>query len=293
VIVCLPFDIFTLNKGVTMPDSAKLITLSDVEKALPPRGSYSQKGDFGHVVIIGGDYGFAGAARMAAEAAARVGAGLTSVATHAEHVAVICGERPEIMVHGVSSAAELKPLLAKASVLIVGPGLGQSAWSQELWYAALATDLPIVLDADGLNLLAKNPQQNQRWVLTPHPGEAARLLKSTVANIQANRLHAVELLQQTYSGVCILKGAGTLVLGEDGVTNICSRGNPGMATGGMGDVLSGVIGGLLAQGLSLETAARVGVYIHAQAGDQAALEAGQRGILALDLMPYLHRLVNP
>lgn len=271
---------------------ATLLDFSEVTAALQQRRCDAHKGDFGHVLVIGGDYGMPGAVRMAAEAAARVGSGLTTVATHPEHVPAIVSERPELMCQPVASEKDLIPLLKKATVIVLGPGLGQSEWSLQLWQIAMETDLPKILDADALNLLAKHPNMHDNWILTPHPGEAARLLGITTPQIQADRFAAAKSLQERYGGICVLKGVGSLVQGKT-IPGVCPAGNPGMASGGMGDVLSGVIGGLVAQKLALETAARVGVYIHALAADQAALEGGQRGLLALDLMPYLQRLVNP
>jgi len=201
------------------------------------------------------------------------------------------------MVLGVDEGADIGAQLARADVLVVGPGIGQGPWGQALLQQALATDLPMVLDADGLNMLSGWQQQalarRGNWVLTPHPGEAARLLQRDSQQLAQDRYAAVRDLQQRYGGAVVLKGAGSLVAGSDGHIWVCHSGNPGMASGGMGDVLSGVIGGLLAQGLSLEQAAAGGVQIHAAAGDRAAEQAGQRGLLATDLMPYIRRLVNP
>lgn len=270
----------------------KELKLPLLQQLLPARSKDAHKGNFGHVLIVGGDYGMAGAIRMAGEAAARVGAGLVSIATRSNHVSVVSTMRPELMCHGIDTAQDLKKLLARASVIVLGPGLGQSNWSQELFHYALQTEQPKLLDADALNLLSKQPQQRQDWILTPHIGEAARLLKISPEEIQRDRLVSVQKLQDRFGGVVVLKGAGTLVQSGQGQPSICRAGNPGMASGGMGDVLSGVIGGLLAQKLELQQAAELGVCLHAHAGDIAARE-GERGLLALDLMPYLRKLVNP
>jgi hydroxyethylthiazole kinase-like uncharacterized protein yjeF len=275
-----------------VPASAQLLTNTLLTTYLPKRLRNTHKGDFGHVLVIGGDYGMAGAVRMAAEAAARIGAGLVSVATHAEHITIVSGNRPELMCHAVTSPKTLLSLLDKANVIAIGPGLGQSEWSNDLLTATLSLPKLKVLDADALNLLANNPLKREDWILTPHPGEAARLLQTTASQIQENRLAAARTLQQRYGGVAVLKGAGTVICAGENAVHVCAAGNPGMASGGMGDVLSGVIAGLLAQGLSLTQAAQVGVYLHARAGDEAAYQAGERGLLALDLMPYLQRLVN-
>lgn len=280
--------------------SSKLLSVDSVRAHLPPRRRNAHKGLYGHVLVIGGDHGMAGAALMAAQAAGRVGAGLVSCATQPEHVAVFVARAPEIMAHGVRSQAELEPLLERASVIVLGPGLGRSPWSEQLfervWRHLQASNIPAVVDADALNLLSDGSiigaAHYPRWVLTPHPGEAARLLGVTSAEVQRDRCAAALQLQQRYGGALVLKGAGTLVAGADGI-GVANVGNPGMASGGMGDVLSGVIGGLLAQQLAVTTAAEVGVCIHGRAGDLAAVQQGERGLLATDLLPYLQRLVNP
>ncbi|MBI2970737.1 MAG: NAD(P)H-hydrate dehydratase, partial [Gammaproteobacteria bacterium] len=250
----------------------------------------AHKGDFGHVLVAGGDYGFPGSVRLAAEAAARVGSGLVSVATRPEHAALIPLARPELMARGVTRASDLAPLLERATVIALGPGLGQSSWGTSLFARLLEARLPKVLDADALRLLAKEPVRSEDWVLTPHPGEAAELLQIDTAAVQADRFHAAQELRERYGGVVVLKGAGTVVVaGEDPC--VCSDGNPGMASGGMGDVLTGVIAGLLAQGAGPERSACFGVCLHAAAADRAS-EDGTRGLLAGDLMPWLRRLVN-
>lgn len=262
-----------------------------VKKKFPPRARCANKGDYGHVLIIGGDRGYSGAARMAGEAALRVGAGLVSVATHPEHAALLNMNRPELMCHGVGNAGKLSPLLDKADVIVIGPGLGQSKWATELFIAALKSSKMLIVDADGLNLLAHVPEKHPDWVLTPHPGEAARLLRCTTADVQQDRYAAVAAIQAKYGGIAVLKGAGTLIAGSDDVA-VSTTGNPGMASGGMGDVLAGVIAGLAAQGFSLKDAAQQGVYLHGMAADLAVGETGERGLLASDLMPYLRQLVN-
>jgi hydroxyethylthiazole kinase-like uncharacterized protein yjeF len=274
-------------------DSHRL-ELEALLERLPPRPANAHKGLYGMVLVVGGDYGMAGAAALAAEAALRCGAGLVRVATRPEHVAALVARTPEAMPIGVSSRQELAVLLDPADVLVVGPGLGQSAWSGQLLQAAAASGKPMVLDADGLNLLATGrgvaagPRDN--WVLTPHPGEAARLLGSTTAEVQADRFAAVRELQQSFGGVALLKGNGSLIAGG-GQVLLSDYGNPGMASGGMGDVLSGVIGSLLAQQLPALEAAALGVCLHGAAADLAA-EDGQRGLLASDLMPRMRTLLD-
>ena len=261
---------------------------------LPPRRPCAHKGDFGHVLVVGGDHGMSGAARLAGEAALRGGAGLVSLATRPEHAAAISAARPELMCHGVSDAmslqAMLQPRLRRATVLAIGPGLGQDGWGRQLLGAALASRLPLVVDADALNLLAVEPMCRTQWVLTPHPGEAARLLGLATAEVQADRLAAARALQQKYGGTLVLKGAGTLIVDSVGGVSLCDAGNPGMASGGMGDVLTGLIAALMAQGLVCDDAARLGVCLHAAAADRAAM-AGQRGLLASDLFLPLRELL--
>ncbi len=253
----------------------------------------AHKGHFGHVLVVGGDQGYGGAVRMAAEAAARCGAGKVSVATRAAHVAGLLAARPELMVHALEQPDDLQALLQQASVVVIGPGLGQTAWGQSIYAAAMKANRPMVVDADALNLLAEQPRQQNHWVLTPHPGEAARLLGDCAAIIHQDRFAAAQRLQRQYGGVAVLKGAGTLIsVAGPNPPALCSDGNPGMASGGMGDVLSGVIGGLLAQGLSLQAAAESGVCLHAAAADQAAARRGERGLLASDLIDELPTLVN-
>jgi ADP-dependent NAD(P)H-hydrate dehydratase / NAD(P)H-hydrate epimerase len=272
------------------------LQLHDLVNLLPPRAADAHKGDFGHVMVIGGDTGYGGAAIMAAEAAARAGAGLVSIATRPEHVSAILARRPEIMACGVVSGQELEPLLSRPSVLVVGPGLGRSPWSEQMLQQAFKSGLPMVLDADALNILAAGrvvPDTATRanWLLTPHPGEAARLLGVTINDISADRFGSVERLQKKLGGAVILKGAGSLVAGESGRMGVVTQGNPGMATGGMGDVLSGIAGALIAQGLSVENAARLSAVLHATAADLAADEMGQRGLLAMDIIPYVCQLL--
>ena len=228
---------------------------------------------------------------MAAEAALRVGSGLVSIATRPEHAGLMNLNRPELMCHGVENAGQLERLLDKADVIIVGPGLGQSDWANELFSVAINSQKPLVIDADGLNLLARAPAAKPNWILTPHPGEAGRLLQRGTAEVQQDRFASVAAIQAKFGGVAILKGAGTLIASEDELA-VSTSGNPGMASGGMGDVLAGVIAGLLAQGLPMKEAAQQGVHIHGLAADRAVEKDGERGLLASDLMSHLRQLVN-
>jgi NAD(P)H-hydrate epimerase len=229
---------------------------------------------------------------MTAQAAARCGAGLVSLATRPEHAPAVLARQPEIMVRGVDGAESLRPLLEKASVVAVGPGLGTGPWGRVLLEEVLESGLPLVIDADGLNVLIElDADARDNWILTPHPGEAGRLLGSDGASVQADRFAALESLAARYGGTVLLKGLGTLVRG-DGGTALISDGNPGMATGGMGDVLTGVIAALHAQGLPGYQAAALGAMAHARAADRAAAADGERGLLATDLLAALRPVLN-
>ena len=291
-----------LFDGLMLPDevyeevplSAFRTDRDDLANLLPPRRRSSHKGLFGHVMVIGGDHGMGGAALMAAEAAARSGAGLVSLATRPEHVTAALTRAPEVMVTGVNSGQDLQPLLERPDVLVVGPGLGQSAWADQLLQQALNSGRPLVLDADALNLLPRKLQNDtgrHDWVLTPHPGEAARLLGWEAADVQQDRFRAVRELQAQLGGTVVLKGAGSLSFDGDAM-HLCNAGNPGMACGGMGDVLSGIIGALRAQRLSAVDAARAGVYAHARAADLCVADQGERGLLATDLIGRVRRVLS-
>ncbi len=282
----IPLAVYAKSHTETIP-TAKHLKHELLESLLPPRKPSTHKGDCGHALIIGGANGMQGAAQMTAEACARSGAGLITLATETANQA-----RPEIMSCLSSNTASLQAAIERSTVIAIGPGLGTSNLAQQLLKAACASNHPLVLDADALNVLANTPQFSNHWILTPHPGEAARLLNTTTQKIQSDRFTAIRALQQKYGGVCILKGFGTLIYDGNSLS-ICSAGNPGMASGGMGDVLTGVISGLVAQQLSLYDAARAGVYIHAHAADLAAQNEGERGLLATDLFPYIRSLVNP
>ncbi|GAB1266947.1 NAD(P)H-hydrate dehydratase [Aurantivibrio infirmus] len=276
--------------------SARLLNLPECLAALPDRSLDSHKGDFGHVLVIGGDHGFGGAAMMAAEAAARVGAGLVTLATREEHCLSMLARRPEIMVKGVESTNDLVVLIEKATTIVIGPGLGQSEWSKQLFKLAIKSALPLMIDADALNLLSEQgdsfASKQNNWILSPHPGEASRLLNMGISEVQSDRFASVANLQARFQCVSLLKGRGTLIADGKNPIAVANVGNPGMASGGMGDILSGVIGGLLAQGLDLASAASLGVMLHGVAADRAAQKDGQRGMLATDLLPYLRQLVN-
>ena len=263
--------------------------------AFRKRSRISHKGSFGNALLAGGDYGMAGAIVLAGQAAARVGAGLVSVGTRAEHVANVVGAQPECMAAAVESHRDINPLLERATAIGVGPGLGQGSWGERLLERAIAAGKPMVVDADALNLLVmpsfSEVRPHKHWILTPHPGEAARMLACSTQDIACNRFQAAQELQAKFGGTVVLKGAGTLICDADEMW-VCPLGNPGMASGGMGDVLTGIITGLLAQKWSMSEAARLGVVVHAVAADIAS-DFGERGMLASDVITQIRTAVNP
>ena len=299
-------------------DVAGRLDFKSLKSLLKPRTKTAHKGTCGSVLVIGGDTGFGGAAIMAAEAAARCGAGTVALLTRACNVSAALARRPEVMAVGVdaldeSAQALVKHHVLRAGAIVIGPGLGREKWGHRLLSLVLRfapKDVPLLLDADALNLLAEQRQElrelggtrtlatlkKRSWVMTPHPGEAARLLGVTNAHINADRFRAAQQLCEQWGGVSVLKGAGSILCyqGDENRLHfdVCTEGNPGMASGGMGDVLSGIIGGLLAQGLSATQSARLGVCVHGEAADFAAEAQGERGMLATDLFPFLRRLMN-
>lgn len=264
----------------------------DLPRWLKPRQPTSHKGTNGRLVIIGGDHGTAGAIRMTGEAALRAGAGLVRVLTRQENIAPLITARPELMVHELTPAS-LEENLEWADVIVIGPGLGQQEWGKKALQKVENSRKPMLWDADALNLLAINPDKRQNRVITPHPGEAARLLNCAVSQIESDRLLAADRLVKRYGGCVVLKGAGTIVAGQDRECGLIDAGNAGMGSGGMGDVLSGIIGALLAQKLSPYDAACAGCVAHGAAADELASRYGTRGMLATDLFSTLYRFVNP
>lgn len=275
-----------------LPPVARRLDRSLIGRLLPPRLRTAHKGDFGHLILVGGGPGMPGAIMLAGEAALRTGAGRVTVATLPAHLTAVVARRPELMCAGVDSPSDLAQLLKSASCIGVGPGIGQTEWARAMLRQALESGLDAVLDADALNLLAAAPARRDNWILTPHPGEAARLLGCTTREVQTDRLGAAARLAAGFAGVAVLKGAGSVVSREGEIPWVCDRGNPGMAAPGMGDVLTGIIAALVAQGMDLWDAARAGVLIHACAGDDAARN-GERGLLARDLIREIRSWVNP
>lgn len=278
-----------------MTNHAEPITLHQLKRCIPTRTHDSHKGMFGHVLVVGGDYGMPGSVRLAAESAARIGAGLVTVATRPEHITTTIIGRPELLCYGLHDAStELQTLIEKASMIVLGPGLGQSSWSKQLFHSTMASTKPLLIDADGLNWLARDLHHPTKspLILTPHPGEAARLLSTNSSEIQANRIEAIQYLHKKFGGIVILKGANTLLMTNDKPLKICTAGNPAMATAGMGDLLSGIIAGLIAQACPPWEAAQLGVLLHAMAADLIVKKQGSRGLLAGDLLSVLPTLLR-
>jgi NAD(P)H-hydrate epimerase len=241
--------------------------------------------------VIGGDHGFGGAGLLSAESALRSGAGLVSLATRSEHVPAALTRLPEIMARGVHSANQLMGLLEKVSVIVIGPGLGDMAWGKSLLSVAANARQPQVWDADALNLLAAgHVTLPADCVITPHPGEAARLMGISTAEVQADRLKVARALSQKFNAVTVLKGAGSLIASPDGRVSRCDQGHPAMASAGLGDVLAGLTGALLAQGMPAFEAASLAVWLHATAGDRQGTFG--RGLVASDLIPAIRQLLE-
>jgi hydroxyethylthiazole kinase-like uncharacterized protein yjeF len=262
---------------------AGLVEPADVTRWLPHPQVVEHKGRRGHVLVIGGSPGMRGAGRLAAAAALRAGAGLCTLAADGEPSA------PDSVMTRSLDGAELAPVLAGKAAIVIGPGLGDTAASAARVRDVLGSGVPAVLDADALNVLAGDPAAIAAAagpvVITPHPGEASRLLGITTADVEADRLAAARALAARTRAVVVLKGARTIVCdgAADDQCSINPTGGPALATGGSGDVLAGTIGALLAQGLSAVNAARTGVYIHGAAGDALALAHGDRGVVSSDL----------
>ena len=276
--------------------SARRVAYEDCAGLLGSRPGDAHKGRFGHVLVVGGDHGFAGAARLAGEAAGRTGAGLVSVATRPGHVPALVASQPEMMVHGIESPGDLDALLDRATVIAVGPGLGRGGWGASLLERVVAAGRALVVDADAINLLADGtvpwPEAGARAIVyTPHAGEAGRVLGESASVLESDRFSTARALAGTHPGTWLLKGAGTIVAEAGAVPRVCEGGNPGMASGGMGDVLAGIVAALLAQGLGGLDAASAGACLHAAAGDAAARD-GCRGMLASDVIAALRPLVD-
>ncbi|MCL1078476.1 NAD(P)H-hydrate dehydratase [Parashewanella spongiae] len=289
---CGDIQLIDLGLQTFLPEAdCKLIQSDFLKGKLGQRAKHIHKGDSGKVTVIGGDIGMPGAVRLCGEACLRAGSGMVAVISRPENLAVVLAHRPELMFCPAEFVdMEIYHRLGWASVLVLGPGLGREGWGLNLFKATLLSEKPIVMDADALYFLSKNPQKQSNWVLTPHSAEAARLLGSSVVEVEADRFQAVKALQSRYGGVVVLKGAGTLICdGEQ--TVVAAVGNPGLASGGCGDVLSGIIAALIAQGVDLASAAKMGVVVHGYAAD-IAVSKGERGMVASDLMTPIRHIIN-
>jgi hydroxyethylthiazole kinase-like uncharacterized protein yjeF len=275
-------------------DKPNLLSRQEILSLIPQRKTDANKGDFGHILIVGGDDGMGGSVVMAAESAYRAGAGRVTVLTHEKHFSALISRLPSAMTKSADSTKELQKIIQDKTVIAIGCGLGKSAWSKKMFEFFMKTDLPKVIDADALNLLSESKIKYdlQNAILTPHPGEAGRLLNCDTKWIQENRELAIQKLQQKYQANIVLKGSGSLVLITDQKLYQCQFGNAGMAVAGMGDVLTGIIAGLVAQNISLNQAAILGVNIHALAGDLVKEKQGEIGILPTDLIKQIPTIIN-
>ncbi|WP_428773448.1 NAD(P)H-hydrate dehydratase [Vibrio sp.] len=286
----LHFDGLGVCEAFNKHNQAPVISLTKLERYAVSRNRVSHKGSHGRALLIGGGSGMGGALMLASEACLRTGAGLTAALTHPENCSPLLARTPEVMVASWANTPLVKQRFNWANAIGIGPGLGQSETAQQLYQQVSDSDIYKVFDADALIMLANKPNVDQKRVITPHPGEAARLLNCSAAEVEADRYLATRELQAKFGGVVVLKGAGTIVC--DGKQSyVCLAGNPGMASGGMGDVLTGVITSLIAQGLPLSQAAQWGTLLHSQAADLAA-ESGEKGLIASDLAQPLRRLLN-
>jgi hydroxyethylthiazole kinase-like uncharacterized protein yjeF len=287
---------------IPVMDSGQQKTSSDIPRLaqadleqclnwLPVRDQDSHKGSNGRVLIEGGEQSMAGAVCLAGWSAYIAGAGLVRVATTPGNVTAITSCRPELLVSGISVAHQLKELFQQVDVIALGPGLGQTKWSNQIFEFCLEHGEPGIIDADGLNLLAQSPEKRQDWILSPHPGEAARLLHCDVHDIQADRIAAAREIVSLYGGLCVLKGRESLIISDD-ESWICPYGNAALAVAGTGDVLTGLMAGLLAQGMNRHQAAVASVVLHAKAAEYYTADNGGIGMLASDLMLPLRQLRN-
>lgn len=269
-----------------------LLTGEELSNLIPEREPDSHKGDYGHALIVAGSPGKAGAAILAARAAVRAGAGLVTAAVPESILDVVDLGSIESMTLPLPSLDRVLDALEGKSVVAMGPGLGQEKETGEaIRRIALEVSLPLILDADGINAFAGRAAElagrGAETVLTPHPGELGRLLGIPASEVQEDRIEAARRAAAQTEAVVVLKGHRTLVVTPGGEVHVNATGNPGMASGGTGDVLTGLIAGLLSQGLGALDAARLGVYLHGLAGDLAAARTGEASLTAGDLLTYL------
>jgi len=288
-----------------------------IERVLLKRKPNTHKGDYGHLLVIAGSLGMTGAAYLTAQAGLLSGSGLVTLAIPKSFNTILSRRFVEVMTMplaetagqslGLKAFSAIKKFIAsrKPDVLAIGPGLSQNRQTQALVRKVVSgIDLPMVIDADGLNALARHLgilKGAGRWtrddgrgtkIITPHPGEMARLLGISVANVQKNRKDIAKRFSRDYNVVVVLKGHRTVAAAPDGRVYINNTGNPGMASAGCGDVLTGMIAGFIGQGIEPFEAARLGVYLHGRAGDIAARKVGQASLKASDLLDNIHRAIS-
>ena len=290
VIKCSHLDISQRHFSRVTEDM-KIINECYTQNKLLRRKSDTHKGDYGHVLIVGGGPGMHGAALLSGESSLRGGAGKVTIFMHESHRSLINKARPELMLIFSNEGINIESILSKVDVVAIGPGLGLDDWARSVFKHVIKSNKPLVVDADALNILSEKNFKREDWVLTPHPGEAATLLSKSSVEIQENRFLSLDKLKDNYGGTIVLKGNNTLIGNKDYVTNICTQGNPGMASAGMGDVLTGLIAAMMSQGYSQFEAASVGVEAHARAGDIAA-RRGERGLIAGDVINEIRGCVN-
>ena len=278
----IPSEAFTRVNGL------RVLPTSGAQRVLPARRPSSHKRHFGHVLIVGGNRGMGGAVLLAGEACLRTGAGLVSVVTHADHAGNLLARRPELMVQGTATGEFDRSIVERADVIAIGPGLGVDDWAHQLLENVYSSGKPLIVDADALNLHATGSYVLPPGsVVTPHPGEAARLLNTTTVAIEDDRVGAAERLTSQLHVVGVLKGAGSLVANDGEIYAICDIAEPALSTAGSGDVLTGIIAATYAQLGEPLRATSLGVYLHASAGQRARLNSDGRGVIAGDLIDSL------
>jgi ADP-dependent NAD(P)H-hydrate dehydratase / NAD(P)H-hydrate epimerase len=281
----------------------RLLTSRSLARALPPRALDTHKGTYGHLLVLAGAVGKSGAALLCGRAALRAGAGLTTVAAPAPTLGGVLTSTAELMTEPLpdheggwmfssADAPRLLRLFDGKDAAVFGPGVGTTPMARALTeWLVTSSPVPLVIDADGLNCLAGQigwlKRKRGEIVLTPHPGEMARLLSCSTQTVQADRVGAARQLAARHSVTVVLKGARTVIASQHDIVSINPTGNPGMASGGMGDALSGVVGSLMAQGLTAAEAAETAVFWHGQAADRVAARRGQAGLLASDVIDEL------
>lgn len=278
-----------------MPVKPTAITRKQAISAFPKRPQDSHKGQFGTVGVIGGSQGMVGAALLAGRAALKLGSGIVHIGLLADNAPAFDAGMPELMLHPAQDILKLP----KLDVLAIGNGLGRSLAAQKLLYDALKLDAVLVIDADALSILADRPdlrgmlfERKAPTLLTPHPGEAARLLHRKTEEIQADRSGAAQEIAQRYHASVVLKGADSLVATADGKLYVNKTGNPGMSAAGMGDALSGMIAAFIAQGLDADAALLLAVHLHGAAGDALAEQLATIGMSATEVTEWARWLLN-